>query len=135
MLHFRTILLWLAFILLVLQNFIAFNNLSYELWFRLVPSGILLLWFLLSIFIKEKFKINLKRVSAIQRLSIIILRPSASLAIITGAVLKLLHLPYGNTMLVAGIGFMAVYSTILSQVSTHHEEYDHEIIDDVEDDQ
>ena len=135
MLLFRTILLWLAFSLLILRYFISFNDPHYDLWFMMLPSGILLLWFLLSFFIKEKVRVNLKNLSKIQRFSLLLLRPSASLAIIAGAVLKLLTLPYGNLLLVSGIGFMALYSTLLSLVSIPVDEYNPEIIDDTDEEE
>jgi len=133
MLHFRTILLWLAFLLLLSQYFINFDHFAFGLIFRLMPSGILLLWFLLSIFIKDKFKINMEKISTTLLFLIKILRPAASISIVLGAMLKIMHWPFGNILLIAGIGFMAIYSTILSKISTQKEDYNPEIVDDVDD--
>jgi hypothetical protein len=133
MLHFRTILLWLAFLLLILQHFIFFNDITIGLIFRLIPSGILLLWFLLSVFIKENLKIKTSGLSKTLLFFIRILRPAASITIVLGALFKILHWPFGNLMLISGIGFMAVYSTILSKVSIRSEEYNPDILDDFDD--
>jgi len=62
-----------------------------------------------------------------------ILRPAASISIVLGAMLKIMHWPFGNILLIAGIGFMAIYSTILSKISTQKEDYNPEIVDDVDD--
>ncbi len=133
MLYFRTILLWLAFLLFIIQDFIEFNNISAGLFFRLIPSGFLLLWFLLSIFIKENLRIESRKLSKGMILSLRILRPSASLSIILGAIFKILHYPFSNFLLIAGIGLMALYSTLLCFIAIHKEDYNPDILDDLDD--
>lgn len=133
MLFFRTILLWLAFLLLLIQNFIEFDldNIYLGIVYRLLPTGLLLLWFGLSVFFREKLKINLAETPGFAVISIRILRPLASIFIVSGALFKILHWPYGNYMLIAGIGFMAVYSTFLSIYSFTGSDQNPEIIDDM----
>jgi hypothetical protein len=133
MLLFRTILLWLAFFLLILQNFVIFNNFTLGLIFRLVPTGILVLWFLLSIFIKDNMKLRPEKLKRHTVILINILRPAASLSIVLGAIFKIMHWPFGTFMLVSGIGFMAVYSTLLSIISKPRDEYNPDILDDSDD--
>jgi hypothetical protein len=133
MLHFRTILLWLAFVLLISQYFITFEHYTFAIIFRLVPSGILLLWFFLSVFIKDRIKINPKNISRFNLLLIQVLRPLASITIVLGAIFKILHWPYGNLLLIIGIGFMALYSSILSRIYIRKDDYNPEIVDDLED--
>lgn len=132
MLHFRTILLFLAFILLVIQGFVYFDNLRLGIFFRLIPTALLLVWFVSSIFGPKKYTIQLnhsnrKLVSAIK-----ILRPLASLTIIIGAILKILHVSYGNYFLTAGIGLLAFWSLLFSLVAISKDEYNPEIIDDID---
>jgi hypothetical protein len=133
MLHFRTILLWLAFVLLILQYFINFDNFTLGLIFRLIPSGILVLWFLLSVFIKDQVKVRTRKLSKFTLLGIQVLRPAASISIVIGALFKILHFPFGNVLLVTGIGFMAIYSSILSMIYVQKDEYNPEILDDLDD--
>lgn len=133
MLHFRTILLWLAFVLLVLQQFIDFNSdITLGIIFRLTPSAVLLLWFLLSLFFREKLKIQKLNTPQWVFKLLNILRPMASMSIVTGAMFKIMHWPLGNLMLIAGIAFMAVYSTILSRFAYIRPEQDPDIIDDLD---
>lgn len=133
MLHFRTILLWLAFLLLVLQHVIDFNSdITLGIIFRLTPSGILLLWFLLSLFFREKLKIQKLNTPAWVFKLLNILRPLASMSIVLGAMFKIMHWPFGNLMLIAGIACMAVYSTILSRFAYVRPEHDPDIIDDLD---
>jgi hypothetical protein len=133
MLHFRTILLWLAFVLLVSQYFITFEHYLFAIIFRLVPSGILLLWFFLSVFIKDRIKINPGNISKFNLLLIRVLRPLASMTIVLGAIFKISHWPYGNLLLITGIGFMALYSTLLSRIYIRKDDYNPDIVDDLED--
>jgi hypothetical protein len=132
MLAFRTILLWLAFIVLLLQVFISFDdNLILGIIFRLSPSAILLLWFLLSIFFKLNLKIDNELTPNWVIKTISILRPLASLSIVCGAIFKIMHLQYGDLMLLLGIGFMAIYSSFLSAYSSHESGENPDIIDDI----
>jgi hypothetical protein len=134
MLQFRTILLWLAFILLILQYFITIDSSIYlGILFRLAPSGLLLLWFALSVLIKDKLRINGNETPRFIIFLIKFLRPLASICIVIGALFKILHWPYGNILLIAGIGVMAIYSSVLSRYSYSKIEQNPDIIDDLED--
>ncbi len=132
MLNFRTLLLSLAFIFLVGQEFIFFNNSSIGLAFRLIPTALLIVWFVLSIFGPQKYKIQVTLSNKRIILALKFLRPLANLSIILGAVLKLLHLNYGNYFLTAGIGFLAIWSLLFSFVANNIDNYNPEIIDDIE---
>lgn len=133
MIHFRTLLLWISFGLLILLNFYSFDeNIKIGIFIRLIPSGFLLLWFLLSIFVKEKLKINAGDLPKYTIWAFKILRPAASISIVTGAVFKLLHLYFGNGFLIIGIGLMAVYSTLLSIYAVDKQDKPTDIVDDVD---
>ena len=132
MLHFRTILLWLAFILIALQQVWDFNgNYLLGLVYRLLPSAVLLLWFLLSIFFNESEKLKSDGLSKTIKKLILILRPLASFTIVLGAILKIMHWPFGNIALATGIGVMAVYSTIISVYGYRSSDEPNDIIDDI----
>lgn len=133
MLQFRTILLWLAFVLLILQYFVDIRfSIALGIAFRLTPSALLLLWFLLALFFREKLKIDPANTPRPVLMLFRILRPLSSASIVAGAIFKLLHLPYGNLLLITGIGFMATYSTLLS-VFAYEKPADHpDIIDDAD---
>lgn len=134
MLHFRTILLWLAFIMLVLQYFVEIrSSITLGIIFRLLPSAILLFWFLLSLFFKVKLKIQVQSTPAWVITLLNILRPMASISIVIGALFKIMHWPFGNIMLIMGIAFMAVYSTILSRFAETGSSQNPDIIDDMND--
>lgn len=133
MTHFRTILLWLAFILIVLQQFWDYNGyFMLAMAYRLLPSGILLLWFLLSIFFYESEKLRYDKLPPRMRKISFILRPLASFTIVLGAILKILHWPFGNIGLASGIAFMAMYSTIISVYGYISPEESSDIIDDLD---
>lgn len=133
MTHFRTILLWLAFSLIVLQQIWDYNgNFTLAMVYRLLPSGILLLWFLLSIFFHESEKLKYDKLPSKIRKLITIIRPLASFTIVLGAILKILHWPYGNIALSYGIAFMAIYSTIISLYGHHSSDVPSDIIDDLD---
>lgn len=134
MLHFRTILLWLAFMLLLLQYFIDFRyNINLGIAFRLAPSALLILWFILSLFFKENLKISPEETPKSVLTLLNLLRPLASICIILGAIFKLTALPNGNIMLLAGIGFMALYSSLLSVFAFEKNQKYDDILDDLED--
>jgi hypothetical protein len=63
---------------------------------------------------------------------IIILRPLASFTVVLGAILKIMHWPYGNIALATGIGVMAVYSTIISIYGYRSSDEPNDIIDDID---
>lgn len=131
MLLFRTILLWLSFSLLILQYFIDVHEVIPGFIFRLLPSGLLLLWFLLTVLVREKIKIQQHQSKFLVNL-FHIMRPLASISIVLGAILKIMHWPYGNPLLIAGIGFMAIYSTILCKIAIPKDDYNPDVLDDMD---
>lgn len=134
MLHFRTILLWLAFIGLVLQYFIDIQiNITAAIVFRLAPSALLILWFILSVLFKEHLKIRPEDTPALVLKLMGLLRPLASICVVLGALFKLSGLLNGNFMLLSGIGLMALYSTLLSLYAYDHSVQRDDIIDQTED--
>lgn len=133
MTHFRTILLWLAFFLIALQQVWDFNgNYLLGMAYRLMPSAVLLLWFLLSIFFNESEKLKSDKLSNSIKKLIYILRPLASFTIVLGAILKIMHWPFGNIALAAGIGVMAIYSTVISIYGYRSSDEPTDIIDDLD---
>ena len=133
MIHFRTILLWLAFLLLIAQNIIEIKtSFLFGFIFRMIPSAILLFWFILAIYFKENLKLNVHETPKLVFKLINILRPLANLSIVLGALFKIMHLPFGNLLLITGIGFMAIYSSILSRYSRNKPDNNSDIIDDID---
>jgi hypothetical protein len=131
MLLFRTILLWLSFTLLLLQYFITIDfNLEIGVVYRLLPSGLLILWFLLSVFSREKLVFDPNKVPTFSKLMIKYLRPIASLSIILGAFLKILKMYNSNEFLVIGIGFMSLYSSLIYFYTVDKQNRPDDIIDD-----
>lgn len=130
MLHFRTILLFLAFILLLVQEFVLFDNLRLGIVFRLIPSALLIIWFMVSILSPKKYGIDTNKINKYILTALRFLRPLASISIITGAILKIMHWQYGNYFLIAGIGVLAIWSFLFSLVAFNQAEYNPEIIDD-----
>ncbi len=136
MLIFRTLLLWMAFVLLLLLEIEFFPDLQlkFSLMFRLVPSILLAAWFLLNIFSKEKTQYS----PLIKRSTIVLitwLKSIANIAILVGAFFKLLHLPYAQLCLVGGIGVLALWSSILARWSVQKSDYNPDIIDDMNGDE
>lgn len=132
MLHFRTILLWLAFFLIVLQQAWDYtDNLYLGMVYRLLPSAVLLLWFLLSIFFTETEKLRYDKLSNRLKKLLFLLRPLASFTIVLGAIFKLLNWPFGNVSLAIGIALMASYSTIISIYGYSKSDEPNDIIDDL----
>ncbi len=132
MLHFRTILLWLAFFLIILQQVWDYSdNLYLGMIYRLLPSAVLLLWFLISIFFNETEKLRYDKLSLRIKKLLFILRPLASFTIVMGAIFKLLYWPFGNIALAIGIALMACYSTIISIYGYSKTDEPNDIIDDL----
>ena len=133
MTHFKTILLWLAFFLIILQQLWDYNgHFTLAMIYRLLPSAMLLLWFLLSIFFSESEKIRYDKMPVNMRKLSFLLRPLASFTIVLGAILKIMHWPWGNIALAAGIGVMAIYSTIISVYGYRSSDEPTDIIDDLD---
>lgn len=133
MLGFRTLLLWLAFILIILQQFVDVQTgIAVGMAYRLTPSALLLLWFIISLIDRNKYVINTRRIPAFVSGAFRLLRPLSSITIISGAIFKLLHLPGGNLLLFAGIFLMSFYSTLLYFYARETGRYNPNILDDDE---
>ncbi len=131
---FRTILLWLAFLLLIVQLFWDYSgNLYLAMLFRLIPSAVLVLWFVFSIFFAQKESIKIDTLPLSKKRQIKLTRVVASFVIITGAVFKLMHWAGGNLLLVSGIGCMAIYSTLITIYGHITSNEQNDIIDDFSD--
>ncbi len=130
--HFKTSLLWLAFILLLLQSWIDIQeNILLGFIYRLTPSLCLLIWFILSLFFKQALIVNAAEIPNWALRALKILRPLASTLIILGALFKLMHWNGGFPLLIIGIGFMAIYSSILNKYSSVKSNTNIDIIDDI----
>ncbi len=132
MLVLRTLLLWAAFIMLVFLEFFTASDFRFSIIFRLVPSLFLMLWFVLYTLNRKKyvFRENVGR-NTIRLIKLI--RTVANIAIISGALLKLGHFQYSQGLLVAGIGFLALWSSLHIAVSVERPAYNPDIVDDMRD--
>lgn len=129
----RTLLLWLSFAMLVFLEFFTTTGFRFGIIFRLVPSAMLLLWFILYTIGKQRYIIR-PGISRFNIRLIFWIRNIANLLIIGGALLKLGHFSWAHYSLVAGIGSLALWSTLLILISVEKNHYDPEIIDDTSDD-
>jgi hypothetical protein len=130
--QFKTSLLWLAFILLILQSWVDIQeNILWGFIYRLAPSLCLLIWFILSLFFKQILIVKANEIPKWAINSIRILRPLASSLIVLGALFKLMHWTGGFLLLIAGIGIMAIYSSILNYYSSVKNKANIDIIDDI----
>ena len=130
--HFKTSLLWLAFLFLLSQSWIdTQENILFGFIFRLIPSLCLLIWFILSLFVRQALTINALTIPKWALLALKTLRPLASTLIILGALFKIMHWSGGFYFLIFGIGTLAIYSTILNFYSNIKSEQNIEILDDL----
>jgi hypothetical protein len=130
--QFKTSLLWLAFILLILQSWVDIQeNILWGFIYRLAPSLCLLIWFIISLFFKQTLIVKANEIPKWAINSIRILRPLASSLIVLGALFKLMHWTGGFLLLIAGIGIMAIYSSILNYYSSVKNKANIDIIDDI----
>lgn len=129
----RTLLLWAAVIMLVFLEFFTASDFRFSIIFRLVPSVLLLLWFVLYMVGRQRYiyKENIGK-NTIRLIKLI--RTIANVAIIGGALLRLGHFQYSQVLLIAGIAFLALWSTILIAVSVEKVAYNPDIVDDFRDD-
>lgn len=130
MLIFRTILLWSAVVLLVVMEFTSFNDLRFGLTLRLIPSLLLLVWFL-SFLSGRKRRVIRDNVPVFKMKILKVLKVVANLTIVAGALLKIGHYAYSQLLLIVGIFFLAAWSTLLVTVSSEKPAYNPEIIDDI----
>ncbi len=136
MLVLRTVFLWLAFaILLFLElNILPELYLKVSAIMRLIPSALLLGWFVIYIFNKDKSQLSkYAPKSTLTWLSV--LKTIANLAIVSGAVTRILHYTHSQLLLVSGIGFLALWSSVLAYYSELKSDFNPDIIDAVEDDE
>ena len=133
MLILKTVLLWIVFILLIvleISNDAVFNL---GVFFRLTPSLLLAIWFIVHIANRQRYQYK-KDVSKITILVLSVFKTTANATIICGAALKIGHLEYSQILIIIGIGFLALWSTILIGVYEEKGIYNPEIIDDVQED-
>ncbi len=136
MLVLRTLFLWLAFaVLLFLEcNFLPDSYLRISAMIRLVPSLLLLGWFVIYLFTKDKYIVNRNTPRFIVNW-LTVLKSVANIAIVSGALMRIFHYQYAQLLLVIGIGFLALWSSILTFYSMLKSDFDPNIIDDVEDEE
>ncbi len=136
MLVLRTVFLWLAFaVLLFLElNILPELYLRVSAFMRLIPSALLLAWFVIYIFNKDKSQLS-KRAPKAVVIWLTVLKTVANLAIVSGAVMRILHYPFSQLLLVSGIGFLALWSSVLAYYSELKSDFNPDIIDAVEDDE
>lgn len=136
MLVLRTVLLWLAFaVLLFLElNILPELYLKVSAVMRLVPSALLLAWFVIYIFNKDKSQLSKGAPKSVV-IWLSVLKTVANLAIICGAVMRILHYAHSQLLLVSGIGFLALWSSVLAYYSELKSDFNPDIIDAVEDDE
>lgn len=131
MLVFRSVLLWLAFLFILLGQFVEKDTINLLLFYGLTPAALLFIWVITTLFFNKKLVVN-TTVYGTKILKIIkVLRFSASIFITVGAVIKILKWNYGDLLLMLGIGFMAAYSSVLAYVAKTKNDPNPEIIDDL----
>lgn len=131
MLSFRTILLWLAFLLLIFQFFWDYSsNLIIGIIYYMLPTLVLLLWFGISLFSRDRIRIHPEKTTKLTLQLLRYLRPLASITIVLGALLKYSRYSEGNILLTIGLFFMAAYSTILNRIGEPSSDKPNDIIDD-----
>ena len=136
MLVLRTVFLWLAFaVLLFLElNILPELYLKVSAVMRLIPSALLLAWFVIYIFNKDKSQLSKHAPKAVV-LWLSVLKTVANLAIVTGAVMRIMHYSHSQLLLVSGIGFLALWSSVLAYYSELKSDFNPDIIDAVDDDE
>lgn len=136
MLVLRTVFLWLAFaVLLFLElNILPDLYLKVSAIMRLVPSMLLLAWFVIYLFNKDKYQLNRNAPKAIVSW-LSVFKATANIAIVAGALMRILHISFSQVFLVSGIGFLAVWSTVLTYYSVLKSDFNIDIIDDMEDEE
>ncbi|MCC6818128.1 MAG: hypothetical protein IT245_04490 [Bacteroidia bacterium] len=89
----------------------------------------LFIWFGISIVFKINIKINDENLPKIALKLLKFVRPLSNFTIITGAIFKYLHLPFGNIILAFGLLCLAIYFTLLSVYGHIVEDKPNDIID------
>jgi hypothetical protein len=131
MLFFRSIVLWLAFLFILISQFIALDTVRLLLFYRITPAIFLLIWVFTTLFFNKKLVVD----TAIHGVKVLkwikVLRLFSSAFIIIGAAVKIMRWDYGDIFLMIGIGSMAAYSSLLAYVAKTKQEHNPEIIDDI----
>jgi hypothetical protein len=131
MLVFRSIVLWLAFLFILISQFIVLDTIRLLLFYRLTPAIFLFIWVITTLFFNKKLVVD----TAIHGIKILkwikAFRLISSAFIIIGAAIKVMRWDYGDIFLMIGIGSMAAYSSILAYVAKTKQEHNPEIIDDL----
>lgn len=131
MLHLRTVLLWLAFVLLISLEFVYISNFSVAMTLRLGPTFILLLWILSYFFYTRKYTFG-KDVGKGKVRLINFVRVLANIFIVSGAIARIMHYKGAQLLLISGIGLLALWSTFFSVLAVEKKTYDPDIIDSEE---
>lgn len=133
MVHLRTVVLWLAFVLLILLDFTFIRDIKLGLMFRLSPTILLFVWFILYLTGAKGHQFG-KKVSKSTIRVVTIIKFVANITIILGAVFRIMHWTGAQMLLVVGIGFLAVWSTLLSKLTIEKSDYNPDIVDDIDED-
>lgn len=136
MLVLRTVFLWLAFAVLLFLELDVLPDLYLKVsaMVRLVPSLLLLGWFFIYLFNKDKYQLSKTAPRSIV-LWLTILKTIANVAIVSGALMRIFHVSYSQLLLVSGIGFLALWSSILTYYSVLKSDFNADIIDDIDDEE
>lgn len=136
MLVLRTVFLWLAFAVLLFLELDVLPDLYLRVsaMIRLVPSLLLLAWFVIYLFNKDKYQLSKNAPKAIVTW-LSVLKATANIAIVAGALMRIFHFSYSQLLLVSGIGFLAVWSTVLTYFSVLKSDFNPDIIDDMDDEE
>ncbi|MES2616240.1 MAG: hypothetical protein V4613_00060 [Bacteroidota bacterium] len=134
MVHLRTVLLWLAFVLLIVLEFTFIRDIKLGVLFRLSPTFLLLIWFVIYLLSAKRYQfgksVSLKTIQIVNFIRFI-----ANITIVLGAIFKIMHWSGAQLLLVIGIGFLAVWSTLLSKLTIEKIDYNPDIIDDQDEDE
>lgn len=133
MLHFRTILICLAFLTLLISRYVYFSDYNLNLVLNFAPTVLLILWFLSSIFIHKKYEIDKNKINKTSYKALILVKNLANFSIVLGALFELMHWTGGTQLLITGLGFLSFWSIFISLTFKEKYENDPNIVDDMED--
>jgi hypothetical protein len=131
MLVFRSIILWLAFLFILISQFITLDTVRLLLFYRITPAVFLFIWVFSTLFFNKKLVVDTS-IHGVKVLKWIKwLRLSSSVLITVGAAIKIMSWDYGDIFLMIGIGSMAAYSSLLAYVAKAKHEHNPDVIDDI----
>ncbi len=131
MLVFRSIVLWLAFIFILISQFITLDTVRLLLFYRITPAVFLFIWVFTTLFYNKKLIVDTS-IHGVKVLKWVkILRIFSSTFIIVGALVNVMKWNYGDIFLMIGIGAMAAYSSLLAYVAKTKNDHNPEVIDDI----